>query len=194
MYDITHLIEPFNIWQAAYTLAGTTEYWPKGTVFVSVVDPGIGTNRKSVVAKTKSGHFIVTPDNGALTLVAEKFGITEIRQIDETVNRRPGSENSHTFHGRDVYAYTGARLAAGIISFESVGTVRTEIITLPHQAAQQSNNSTILGTITHVEAPFGNIVTNIPQILFDELELEIDPETKQNVSVAIHNQGELIFE
>ncbi len=192
LYDITHLIEPFNIWQASYTLAGTIEYWPKGTVFVSVVDPGVGTNRKSVVVKTKSGHFIVTPDNGALTLVAEKFGIAEIRQIDETVNRRPGSENSHTFHGRDVYAYTGARLAAGIISFESVGALQTEIISLPHQPAQKTNTSSIHGTIIHVEAPFGNIVTNIPLNLFNEL--EIDPEIKQNVSVEIHAQGDLIVE
>ena len=112
IHDLTHHIEPFNIWQASYMLAGTIDYWPEGTVFVSVVDPGVGTERRSVVAKTGTGQYVVTPDNGSLTLVADKQGILEIRQIDETINRRPGSESSHTFHGRDVYAYTGARLAA----------------------------------------------------------------------------------
>jgi S-adenosylmethionine hydrolase len=69
LYDLTHDIPAYNIWEAAYRLEQTVTYWPAGTVFVSVVDPGVGTTRKSVVLKTKSGHFIVTPDNGTLTLV-----------------------------------------------------------------------------------------------------------------------------
>src|SRR6516165_11511647 len=70
LYDLTHEIPAYNIWEAAYRLEQTVSFWPGGTVFVSVVDPGVGTSRKSVVMKTKSGHFIVTPDNGTLTLVA----------------------------------------------------------------------------------------------------------------------------
>src|SRR5476651_1884451 len=101
LYDLTHEIPAYNIWEAAYRLEQTARYWPAGTVFVSVVDPGVGTNRKSVVLKTKSGHFIVTPDNGTLTLVAASLGIDEIRQIDENVNRRKDSQESYTFHGRD---------------------------------------------------------------------------------------------
>ena len=65
----------------------SAEYWPEGTVFVSVVDPGVGTNRKSVVLKTKTGHYVVTPDNGTLTLIAQKLGIAELREINEAVNR-----------------------------------------------------------------------------------------------------------
>ena len=134
VHDLTHQIEPFNIWQASYMLAGTIDYWPKGTVFVSVVDPGVGTDRRSVVAKTSSGHYVVTPDNGSLTLVADSQGIAEVRQIDEGVNRRPGSEDSHTFHGRDVYSYTGARLAAAIIDFEAVGPLlESDIVRLSYQ-------------------------------------------------------------
>ena len=121
LYDLTHEIPAYNIWEAAYRLEQTVQYWPAGTVFVSVVDPGVGTNRKSVVLKTKSGHFIVTPDNGTLTLVSESLGIESLREIDEAVNRRKNSEKSYTFHGRDVYAYTAARLASGTISFEQVG-------------------------------------------------------------------------
>ena len=121
IYDLTHHIEPFNIWQGALRLVQTAEYWPAGTVFVSVVDPGVGTDRKSIVLKTRSGHYFVTPDNGTLTFVAPRLGIEAVREIDEAVNRRKNSEKSFTFHGRDVYAYTAARLAAGVITFEQVG-------------------------------------------------------------------------
>ena len=78
IFDITHEIPPEEIWDAAYRLHQTVLYWPKGTVFVSVVDPGVGSDRKSVVALLKSGHYIVTPDNGTLTLVADNIGIKEI--------------------------------------------------------------------------------------------------------------------
>ena len=110
-------------------------YWPAGTVFVSVVDPGVGTNRKSVVARTKTGQYIVTPDNGTLTFLAEKVGIDAVREIDETKNRRAGSEASYTFHGRDVYAYTGARLASGVIGFDGVGpeTDPAKIVKIAHE-------------------------------------------------------------
>src|SRR5688500_8195442 len=121
IYDLTHQIEPYNIWQGALRLAQTAEYWPAGTVFVSVVDPGVGTERKSIVLRTRSGHYFVTPDNGTLTLIAQSLGIESVREINEELNRRKNSKASYTFHGRDVYAYTGARLAAGIISFEEVG-------------------------------------------------------------------------
>ena len=122
--DITHLIPPFSILDAAYRLRQVAPFWPAGSVFVSIVDPGVGTARRSVVMKTKTGQYFVTPDNGTLTFVAELFGVAEVREIDETVNRRPGSQWSATFHGRDVYVYTAARLAAGVITFEQVGPSR----------------------------------------------------------------------
>ena len=100
LYDLTHEIPAYNIWEAAYRLEQTVPYWPAGTVFVSVVDPGVGTNRKSVVVKTKTGHFIVTPDNGTLTLIASSLGIAERREINEAVNRRNGSQKSYTFQDR----------------------------------------------------------------------------------------------
>jgi hypothetical protein len=69
IYDLTHEVPTYNIWEASLRLAQAAEYWPKGTVFVSVVDPGVGTQRKSVVLETKSGHYFVSPDNGSLTAV-----------------------------------------------------------------------------------------------------------------------------
>ncbi len=119
VYDFEHFVEPFNVVAASASLSRVTGVWPSGTIFVSVVDPGVGTTRRSCVAKLDNGSFIVTPDNGTLTMQAEH--ITEVRMIDESINRLPGSENCHIFNGRDVYAYTAGRLAAGVISYEEVG-------------------------------------------------------------------------
>jgi S-adenosylmethionine hydrolase len=166
IFDLTHEIPAYNIWEAAYRLYQTVPYWPKGTVFVSVVDPGVGTDRKSVVLKTKTGHYIVSPDNGTLTLLAEHLGIAEVRQIDEKTNRLPGSEKSYTFHGRDVYAYTGARLAAGKISYEQVGPkLAAEVVSIPYQKAQLSANGEIKGTIPVLDIQYGNVWTNIDDAL-----------------------------
>lgn len=161
LFDLTHEIPAYNIWEAAYRLEQTVSYWPAGTVFVSVVDPGVGTERKSVVLKTKSGHFIVTPDNGTLTLVAQSLGIDTIRQIDESINRRKGSEKSYTFHGRDVYAYTAARLAAGIIRFDEIGTqLPREVVYIPYQRAVIGILK-VKGTISILDVQYGNLWTNI---------------------------------
>ena len=118
---LTHNIPQYNIFDASYRLFQAIGYWPEGTVFVSVVDPGVGSARKSVVAKTKTGQYIVTPDNGTLTHINKFVGIEEVREIEERVNRLKNSELSYTFHGRDVYAYTGARLASNTIDMEGVG-------------------------------------------------------------------------
>jgi len=161
IYDLTHEIPVFNIWEASLRLVQTAEYWPAGTVFVSVVDPGVGTERKSVVLKTKSGHYFVTPDNGTLTFAALELGIAEVREIDEAVNRLKNSEKSYTFHGRDVYAYTGARLAAGIISFEQVGrSLPAEVVTIPFQKAS-FDDGTVSGNIPILDIRYGNVWTNI---------------------------------
>ena len=84
--DLTHEIPQYDIWEASYRLTQTIRYWMEGTVFVSVVDPGVGSDRRSVVAKTMNGVYIVTPDNGTLTHIKQFVGITELREIDERVN------------------------------------------------------------------------------------------------------------
>src|SRR6476661_613724 len=185
LFDLTHEIPAYNIWEAAYRLEQTIPYWPAGTVFVSVVDPGVGTDRKSVVLKTNTGQFIVTPDNGTLTLVAESAGIAEIREIDETVNRRRGSEKSYTFHGRDVYAYTAARLAAGVITFEQVGPVLpNEVVNIPFQKAKFEDGK-IRGTIAILDIQYGNIWTNIPDDVFKQLNVK----TGDSVKVLIYHNN-----
>ena len=173
LFDLTHEIPAYNIWEAAYRLEQTVSYWPAGTVFVSVVDPGVGTNRKSVVLKTTSGHFIVTPDNGTLTLIAASEGIAAIREIDEAVNRRKGSEKSYTFHGRDVYAYTAARLAAGKITYEEVGkALPNKVVNIPYQNAAIDGGK-LKGTIAILDIQYGNIWTNIDAELFKQLNAKV---------------------
>ncbi len=173
IYDLTHHIEPYNIWQGALRLVQTAEYWPAGTVFVSVVDPGVGTERKSVVLKTRSGHYFVTPDNGTLTFVAPRLGIAAVREIDEAVNRRKNSEKSFTFHGRDVYAYTAARLAAGVISFEQVGReLPPEVVSIPHERARFADG-VVYGNVQSHDGNYGNIWTNVDRAVFGKLEASI---------------------
>jgi S-adenosylmethionine hydrolase len=182
MFDITHEIPVFNIWEAAYRLNQTAKYWPAGTVFVSVVDPGVGTNRKSVVLKTESAHYFVSPDNGSLSLVAEFLGIDEIREIDEKLNRLKGSEKSHTFHGRDVYAYTGARLASGTISFEQVGPkLENEVLTIEYKKPALVDDN-IQGNIPILDIHYGNVWTNISTEFFDQLQVNIGDEVWVKIS------------
>ena len=173
LFDLTHEIPAYNIWEAAYRLEQTVTYWPAGTVFVSVVDPGVGTERRSVVLRTKSGHYIVTPDNGTLTLIAGSLGIAEIRQVDEVLNRRKNSEKSYTFHGRDVYAYTAARLASGTITFEQVGKLLpNDVVKIQYQQAVLEGKK-IKGTIAILDVQYGNIWTNIPAALFNQLNIKV---------------------
>ena len=167
IFDLTHDIPPYDLWQGGYRLFQTYRYWPAGTVFVSVIDPGVGTERRSIVARSKSGHYFVSPDNGTLTLIADNDGIAALRQIDETKNRLAGSEKSYTFHGRDVYAYTGARLAAGKIKFEEVGPeLPVELVRIPYQRASLENGL-IRGNIPVLDVQYGNVWTNIDEALLD---------------------------
>ena len=170
--DLSH--ENPSIFAGAYRLYQAEQFWPQGTVFVAVVDPGVGTKRLSVVMKTRTGHYFVGPDNGLLSLVAERDGIEGLRQIDEKVNRRPGSEESHTFHGRDVFAYTGARLAAGVISFEQVGPSLPpqNLIAIPYRKARRTEHG-VVGIIPVLDVQFGNVWSNIPKDLFDELHVTV---------------------
>ncbi len=168
--DISHEVAKWSPYAASVNLAYVLPYWPAGTVFVSVIDPGVGTDRRACVAKTKNGYYIVTPDNGSLTHVAQEFGIEEVRVIDETVNRYPGTEGINIFHGRDLFAYCGARLASGVISYEQVGPAYNvdEIIRIDLPAPAVCNG-VIQGFIESTNANFGINVSNIPVAFFEEI-------------------------
>jgi S-adenosylmethionine hydrolase len=190
LFDVTHEIPAYNIWEASYRLVQTAPYWPAGTVFVSVCDPGVGTDRKSVVLLTKSGHYFVTPDNGTLTLVAEQMGIQEVREIDEAKNRRKNSNESYTFHGRDVYAYTGARLASKTITYEKVGPrLPNQVVSIPYQKPSFENGK-VKGTIPILDIQYGNVWTDIDKKLFSQLGIK----TGEDIKVQVFNGKDKVYE
>ena len=190
IHDLTHDITPFHIWEASYRLIQTINYWPEGTVFVSVVDPGVGSERKSVVAKTNSGRYIVTPDNGTLTHVLRLEGIAQVREIDEQINRLPRSGESYTFYGRDVYAFTGARLAGGVIDFEGVGpeVPVDSLMRLPMVEPYMEGNA-VCGTIDVLDVRFGSLWTNIPRAMF----LQTGVRYGDRVSITIENDTRCVY-
>jgi hypothetical protein len=171
IFTVQPLIELYNIDAAARNLIYTAPVWPAGTVFVSVVDPGVGTKRKSVVLKTKNGQYFVTPDNGTLTYVAQELGIAAVREIDEKINRRPGTEWSHTFHGRDVYAYTAGRLAAGVITYEQVGPLLEPKVVEVELPKPVVKDGVATGMIDSSRGHLGNTSCLIDRRTFEQLKV-----------------------
>lgn len=190
--DATHEIPKYDTWSASYRLYQYMRFWPKGTVFVSVVDPGVGTGRKAAVAKTCDGYYVVSPDNGSLTHVKRKIGIAEIRQIDETVNRLKGkgTENVSVFHGRDLFAYCAARLASGIITFEEVGPAYSVDEIVEHPILDPDIKPNHVKGIFEINDPnFGNLWTNIPTAEFVKAGFNYG----DYVYVTVRHDGEVNF-
>lgn len=173
IFDSTHAVRQFDVLNASDSLIYTIPFWPEGTVFVSVIDPGVGTARRSCVVLLDNGSYVVTPDNGTLTYVKEQIGIKSVREIDETVNRYPTTRNIHIFHGRDVYAYCAARLAAGVIDFEGVGPEYSvdEIVMAPY-VHPEAKCGVVSGMINEASEHFGLTGTNIPFSLLKENDME----------------------
>lgn len=190
VFDLTHDIPQYDIWEASYRLIQTVQYWPQGSVFVSVVDPGVGTDRRSIVAKTAGGQYIVTPDNGTLTHIKRMCGITEARIIDEERNRLPNSGESYTFHGRDIYAFTGARLASGVISWQEVGpSIDPESIVELAVVDAVCEGDVVSGTIDVLDVRFGSLWSNIPRTLFQQLGVTHG----QRVEITIRNDTRMLY-
>jgi hypothetical protein len=165
----THDIPQYDIWSASYRLYQSMKFWPEGTVFVSVVDPGVGTPRKASVALTVDGYYVVTPDNGSLTHLGNWVGISEIREIDESVNRLKGkgTEEVSIFHGRDLFSYCAAKLASGIITFEGVGPAYPVDEIIQYSISKPKLEGASVTGIFEINDPnFGNLWTNIPLSMF----------------------------
>ena len=191
--DGTHELPQYDTWSASYRLYQSLRFWPEGTIYVSVVDPGVGTSRRACVAKVKGGYYVVTPDNGALTHIKREMGILEVREIDESVNRLRGkdTEGVAIFHGRDLFGYCAARLASGIIDFESVGPAYPveEIVT--HELLEPAAGQGRVEGIFEIDDPnFGNLWTNIPTRLFNESGFAYG----EKVRVVISHTGEPVFD
>jgi hypothetical protein len=156
--DLTHQVTPFSIRDGALYLAGASPYFPAGTVFVAVIDPGVGSKRKAVVVKSKRAQFFVLPDNGLMTLVENRYGIESIREITNP-EWMVGAKISSTFHGRDIFSPVGAHLARGD-DWTKVGPELKELVRLDMKPAQV-NDQGLTGEVIALDGPFGNLVTNI---------------------------------
>ena len=190
VYNVRPLIPLYDIRAASASMAYNAQTWPAGTVFVSVVDPGVGTDRKSVVLQTRNGLYFVSPDNGSLSGPATTYGIEAVREIDESVNRIPGSEWSHTFHGRDVYSFTGARLAAGVISYEQVGPLLEPQVIMLEKLGARLEDGVLYGYVSGGTGRLGNISFSIDRHLFEEM----NPVYGEIYDVVIRNNDEIAWE
>jgi hypothetical protein len=157
--DITHQVTPFSIEEASRFLYGVTPYYPAGTVFLVVVDPGVGTSRKAIAVKSKKGQYFILPDNGVITPVLDRDGLEEAREI---ANQHWMIEAaiSSTFHGRDIFSPAAAHLAAGW-EFNLVGPVVPQLVRLSVKSAAVTDKG-IEGDIIGLDDPYGSLITNIP--------------------------------
>lgn len=191
--DGTHELPQYDTWSASYRLYQSLKFWPEGTIYVSVVDPGVGTERRACVAKVKGGYYVVSPDNGSLTHIKRFMGIEAVRQIDESVNRLrgKGTEEVAIFHGRDLFGYTAARLASGIIDFEGVGPEYPVDEIIEHEIAEPVIRPGSAEGIFEINDPnFGNLWTNIPLSDFKKAGFKY----ADTVHTVITHGGRTVFE
>jgi len=178
--DLSHQVTPFSVLDGARFLFGATPYYPAGTVFVVVIDPGVGSTRKAVIIKSKRGQYFVLPDNGLITLVAQRDGLEAAREITNT-QWMIGRARSSTFHGRDIFSPAGAHVARGD-DWTQVGP-EVDIASLvkldlkPASIDEQGLHGTVIAT----DGPFGNLVTNVDAEDF----LKLGYQRGQTVTVSL---------
>jgi S-adenosylmethionine hydrolase len=164
--DITHQVTPFSIEEASRFLFGVTPYYPSGTIFLVVVDPGVGTSRKAIAVKSKKGQYFILPDNGLITPVLDRDGLESAREIAnrEWMIQAPVSS---TFHGRDIFSPSAAHLAAGW-DFNLVGPVVAQLVRLSPKASSSTEKG-IAGDVIGLDDPYGSLITDIPGEEFKKL-------------------------
>jgi S-adenosylmethionine hydrolase len=156
--DITHQVTPYSIEEASHFLYGVTPYYPVGTVFLVVVDPGVGTSRKAIAVKSKKGQYFILPDNGVITPVLDRDGLESAREITNQ-HWMIQAPLSSTFHGRDIFSPAAAHLAAGW-EFDLVGPPVQQLVRLSAKAPVISAKG-IDGDVIGLDDPFGSLITNI---------------------------------
>jgi S-adenosylmethionine hydrolase len=164
--DITHQVTPFQIEEGARFLAGVSPYYPAGTVFLAVVDPGVGTSRKAVIVKSRKGQYFVLPDNGLVTLVLDRDGLASAREITNPAWMIQAAVSS-TFHGRDIFSPAAAHLAAGW-DFNLAGPEVPQLVRLTPKASTTTDRG-IEGDIIGLDDPYGSLITDIPGDEFKKL-------------------------
>jgi len=158
--DITHKITPFDIFEAGFVLRSSFSFFPQKTIFVTVVDPEVGTKRKILLAYYKNYYFIA-PDNGILSLVVDEKEESTVISVTSTHYFLP--KVSGTFHGRDIMAPVASWLSKGI-NISSFGEICNDWVKLRFPEPKKIDYSTYEGEIIHIDR-FGNLITNIPSSL-----------------------------
>ena len=158
--DLTHQVTPYSILDGARFLVGASPYYPSGTVFVTVIDPGVGSTRKAVVVKSKRGQYFVLPDNGLITLVQDRDGIEGAREITNPSWMR-GEAISSTFHGRDIFSPVGAHLAQGEDWSEVGPELEVKNLVRLNIPVARKDEKGIAGEIIALDDPFGSLISNI---------------------------------
>jgi S-adenosylmethionine hydrolase len=166
LIDLTHEVPPFSIADGARLLADTAAHYPSSTVFLAVIDPGVGSERKPMVARSKRGQLFVLPDNGLVTLVADGQGLAGAREITNAAWMRPAGRSS-TFHGRDVFAPVAARLARGDDWTQAGPPIETPARIEVRTAA--IDGDVLRGRVVAIDGPYGNLITDVPAALFTSL-------------------------
>jgi len=157
--DITHQVTPFSIEEASRDLLSVSEYYPAGTVFVAVIDPGVGTSRKAVIVKSKKGQYFVLPDNGLITPVLDRDGLDHAYEITNSSWMIQGPVSS-TFHGRDIFSPAGAHLAMGW-DYTLAGPEVAQLVRLTTKTATVTDKG-VQGDVIGLDDPFGSLVTDVP--------------------------------
>jgi S-adenosyl-L-methionine hydrolase (adenosine-forming) len=153
--DLNHGIPPQDIRAAALTLAASVDYFPLGTIHVTVVDPGVGSERRPILIYS-AGHYFVGPDNGVFSLaVKDKESSLIVQLSNEAYYRQPKSQ---TFHGRDVFAPVAAHLARGVPIAE-FGSPLKDWVCLVWPSVERAG-ALIVGEVVYIDR-FGNLFTNI---------------------------------
>jgi S-adenosylmethionine hydrolase len=176
--DLTHQVTPFSIRYGAMYLFGASPYFPAGTVFVVVIDPGVGSARKAVAVKSKRGQFFVLPDNGLMTLVEDRDGIDSIREITNP-EWMVGARISSTFHGRDIFSPVGAHLARGD-DWTQVGPPVKTLVKLDLKPVSLDAKG-LTGEVIALDGPFGNLITNISDEDFVKLGYQLGDKLKVTI-------------
>ena len=179
--DITHQVTPYQIGEASRLLSGVTPYYPAGTVFVIVVDPGVGTSRKAVIVKTKKGQYFVVPDNGLMTPLVDADGLEGAHEITNPA-WMIGDKISSTFHGRDIFSPAAAHLAEGE-DWTLAGPAVNELVRLNPPVATLDAKG-VTGQVIGLDDPFGSLITNISGEDFKKLGYALD----EKVTVKIDNK------
>src|ERR1700719_4288089 len=181
--DITHQVTPFQIEEASRFLYGVTPYYPSGTVFLVVVDPGVGTSRKAVIVKSKKGQFFVVPDNGLVSAVIDRDGFEGAREITNQ-HWMIEAAISSTFHGRDIFSPAAAHLAEGW-DYTIAGPEVPQLVRLTAKAAKVDVKG-ITGEIIGLDDPFGSLITDVSKEDLESLGYALG----DKITVQINNKPE----